>query len=93
MPPTPPKIAVKKRLEREGRWHGPGGAEAERDRLMAEFRSAGLSTEEARERCYPILERMFPPVEPEGGFLGYQGDLNDLIDPNYAEPDAGRSDH
>ena len=88
MTEQPLKITLKKRLEREGRWRGPGGAEAVRDKLMAEFRKTGLSTEESREKCYPILDAMFPenPVQ----FVGYVGDVDAIVDQDYHEADAGK---
>lgn len=80
-----PELHVTKRLQREGRWFGPGGAENERDRIMRELRSAGLSKEEAQQRCYSILDRLFPP--PKTGLV----DTSDaLVDPDYNEPDAGK---
>jgi len=93
----PLKVTVNRRLVAEGRWYGPGGAESERDRLMKEYRAAGITREEAQERVYPILDRMFPPIEdPQAededapDFVGFIGDVDDLVDPAYAEPDAGR---
>ena len=90
-PANRPECTVYRRLHREGRWLGPGGGEAERDRIMRELRSAGLSREEARARCYPILDRIFPPmpVAPNTAPSGLPG-IDALLDPDYSEPDAGK---
>ena len=59
----PAKVAVKRRLEREGRWLK---AEIVRDRMMAECRAKGMGKEEAQAWTYPELDRLFPPLpKPE----------------------------
>jgi hypothetical protein len=58
----PPKVTVVRRLEREGRWHGPDGAKGVRDRLMREARQRGLDKAQAQAEVYIELDKMFPPL-------------------------------
>lgn len=76
------KIALKKRLEREGRW---SAVEPTRDAMMRECRSKGMSKEDAQAWTYGELDRLYPPLPP---VECSQGDSTALADCGQSDDDV-----
>jgi hypothetical protein len=85
---------VRLRLRREGAERADAVARADAE-MMAKFEPIAQRAEQQAERAKQAeqaqkAEQALAKAEPEPQFIGFQGDVDALIDPDYCEPDAGR---
>ena len=70
-------------------------AEAYRDEVRIRLKAAGTKRAQAVETAWGEMWSKFEPIvlrleQPDAGFIGYQGDVDSLLDPEYHEKDAGK---